>query len=86
MGRYEFQAHQVEIAATPAEAYLALGMASISGRDGSPDRIEAHKWFNIAAVRGCREAIERRSEVASEMTAEEIASAQRAARQWLTLH
>lgn len=86
MGRFEFQLQQVEIAPTPGEAYLALGMASISGRDGAPDRIEAHKWFNIAAVRGCREAIARRGEVAAEMTAEEIAEAQRAARQWLTLH
>lgn len=86
MGRYEFQLEQVEIAATPGEAYLALGMASISGRDGAPDRVEAHKWFNIAAMRGCREGVARRSEVAAEMSAEEIAQAQRAARQWLTLH
>ncbi|WP_342362319.1 sel1 repeat family protein [Terrarubrum flagellatum] len=86
MGRFEFRSEQLETAATPAETYLALGMASISGRDGEPDRVEAHKWFNIAAIRGCREAAARRGEVAIEMSAEEIAQAQRAARQWLTLH
>ncbi len=86
MARYDFSFEQGETGATPAEAFLALGMASISGRDGAPDRVEAHKWFNIAAVRGCRDAVARRGEVAAEMSSEEIANAQRAAREWLKLH
>ncbi|MET0605987.1 MAG: hypothetical protein ABWZ80_05995 [Beijerinckiaceae bacterium] len=85
MARQDLPLHS-EAASTPAEAYLALGLASISGRDGAPDRVEAHKWFNIAAARGCREAADRRCELAVEMSGEEIARAQRAAREWLTLH
>jgi hypothetical protein len=86
MARIDSPEHQLEIAAMPAEAYLALGQASISGRDGAPDRIAAHKWFNIAVTRGCRDAVTLRAEVAEEMSADEIARAQRAAREWLTLH
>ncbi|MGL4324153.1 MAG: hypothetical protein ACRCTD_08930 [Beijerinckiaceae bacterium] len=70
----------------PADAFLALGLACAAGRDGTPDLVEAHKWLNIAAMRGCREAIARRAELACEMQAAEIANAQRAAREWLRLH
>lgn len=47
------------------------------------DLIEAHKWFNIAAARGHEEAAYCRADVADEMTAREIAEAQRRARRWL---
>jgi len=49
-------------------------------------RMEAHKWFNIAAMRSNDEAARLRREIAAEMAPEEIATAQRAAREWLTLH
>ena len=45
--------------------------------------IQAHKWFNLAAVAGSEEAQACRSEVAEDMSAREIAEAQRAARAWL---
>jgi TPR repeat protein len=60
---------------------LACADAPIPGA-----RIEAHKWFNIAAMRGNAEAALLRQELAAEMTPAEIAGAQRAAREWLTLH
>ena len=47
------------------------------------DLIEAHKWFNLAAVAGSEEAQHCRAEIADEMTAREIATAQAAARAWL---
>ena len=50
------------------------------------DRIAAHKWFNLAAARGNQKAAEHRREIAAEMSAAEIAAAQRAAREWLTTH
>lgn len=50
------------------------------------DRIAAHKWFNLAAARGNRKAIDHRREIAAEMSAMEIAAAQRAAREWLRMH
>lgn len=50
------------------------------------DRVAAHKWFNLAAARGNRKAVEHRREIAAEMSSVEIAAAQRAAREWLTTH
>jgi hypothetical protein len=43
----------------------------------------AHKWFNLAAMAGSSEAKEVRRELARDMTAGEIAEAQRLARQWM---
>lgn len=68
------------------EALFELGLACATGRIGNPDLVAAHKWFNIAAFRGYDEARIRRAEVASEMTRDQIAAAQRAARDWLTRH
>jgi hypothetical protein len=69
-----------------ADALFELGLAYCSGRDVEIDLIEAHKWFNLAALRGNREAKHYRSELASEMTRAEIGQAQRRAREWLSLH
>lgn len=65
-------------------AYFDLGVAYSTGSHGATcDLIEAHKWFNLAAVGGHEEAPICRAEVADEMTAREIAEAQRRAREWL---
>lgn len=65
-------------------AYFDLGVAFSTGSHGaSCDLIEAHKWFNLAAVAGHEEAAHCRAEVADEMSAREIAEAQRRAREWL---
>lgn len=61
--------------------YFARGLKYSCGKN--VDLIQAHKWFNIAALRGNREARIYRSEVAMEMTRSEIAEAQRQARAWL---
>ena len=67
-----------------AGACFDLGVAYSTGCNGAPcDLIEAHKWFNLAAARGHEEAGFCRADIADEMTAREIAEAQRRARQWL---
>jgi TPR repeat protein len=67
-----------------ASAYYDLGVAFSTGSHGvSCDLIEAHKWFNLAAARGHEEAAWCRADISDEMTAREIAEAQRRARQWL---
>jgi len=67
-----------------AGACYDLGVAFSTGSNGAPcDLIEAHKWFNLAAARGHEEAAHCRAEISEEMTAREIAEAQRRARQWL---
>ena len=45
--------------------------------------MQAHKWFNIAAMRGHVNAARLRREIAEQMSDSEIGSAQRAARDWL---
>ncbi|MEE4201038.1 hypothetical protein [Erythrobacter sp.] len=65
-------------------ALFDLGVAYSTGSDDiACDLVEAHKWFNLAASRGHEEAAQCRADVSDEMTAREIAEAQRRARQWL---
>ena len=68
------------------EVFFELGMMYASGRSVPADLVSAHKWFNLAALRGNCEATRLRREIAEEMSAAEIAAAQRAARDWLTTH
>ena len=63
-----------------------LGMIYSAGIDVRQDLVEAHKWFNLAAIRGNAEAAAYRQEVAREMSPRDVAAAQRAAREWLTTH
>ena len=68
------------------DALYELGVTYSTGRGGiCVDLIEAHKWFNLAALSGCTRGQECRAEIAAEMTAREIAEAQRQARGWLSV-
>ena len=69
-----------------ADTIFELGMMYASGREVPVDLITAHKWFNIAAMKGHGEAAQLRREVAVEMQDAEIGQAQRAARDWLKAH
>ncbi len=65
-------------------ALFDLGVAFSTGSHGAEcDLVEAHKWFNLAAAQGHEEAAWCRADISDEMTAREIAEAQRRARQWL---
>ena len=66
------------------DALFELGVAYSTGRGGvAVDLVEAHKWFNLAALSGCTRGQACRAEISVEMTAREIAEAQRQARAWL---
>jgi len=68
-----------------SSAYFDLGVAFSTGSHGVQcDLIEAHKWFNLAASQGHEEAAWCRADVSDEMSAREIAEAQRRAREWLS--
>ena len=60
-----------------------LGMMYSVGRDVPIDLVSAHKWFNLAAMKGNSDAIRLRRELADQMSEGEIAAAQRAARDWV---
>jgi uncharacterized protein len=65
-------------------AYYDLGVFYSTGSGGvTLDLIEAHKWFNLAAVNGVEAAQACRAEISEDMTAREIATAQGAARAWI---
>jgi TPR repeat protein len=66
-----------------ADAFYALGMMYCVGESVAVDLVSAHKWFNLAAMRGNQDAVRLRREIAQEMSEGEIAQAQRAARAWL---
>ena len=59
------------------------GLKFSTGVDVEMDLIEAHKWFNLAALKGNVEARDRRRELAEIMTENQISAAQKAARDWL---
>lgn len=69
-----------------AESIFELGMKYCSGTGAIQNLVEAHKWFNIAAMKGSDSAKRYRLDIAVEMSADEIAEAQRMARAAMTLH
>jgi hypothetical protein len=86
MGRFEAVAAEATTLAAVgdgAEVFFQLGMMYSTGSSVPADYVSAHKWFNIAAMRGSKDAIRLRREVAELMSEAEISAAQRAARDWL---
>jgi len=59
-------------------------MYSTELEDRGVDYVEAHKWFNLAAMMGSAPAKAYRDEIKAEMSVEDLTLAQRAARGWLT--
>jgi uncharacterized protein len=77
---------ETSFAGASPEQFFQLGIMCSTGQAMPLDMVAAHKWFNIAASLGLKDAIRLRNEVAAEMSESEIANAQRAARAWLTRH
>jgi TPR repeat protein len=77
----------VPVAATAVpDVLFERGLYWASGRSGVVNLVAAHKWFNLAALKGRVDAIEMRREVAEQMSDAEIAAAQRDARAWMIAH
>ena len=68
------------------DALFELGLMYASGREVGQDFITAHKWLNLAALRGNDEAKRYRLELSREMSKQQIAAAQKLAREWMTKH
>jgi len=66
-----------------ADALYNLGLAYSTGQGVGVDFVAAHKWFNLAAMRGVEEAKRWRAQISGEMNGAQIAEAQRLAREWL---
>ncbi|MEA3029122.1 MAG: uncharacterized protein QOG13_447 [Sphingomonadales bacterium] len=78
------ESKMVDAAMGDVQALYELGVAYSTGIGGvEVDLVEAHKWFNLAALNGSGVAQECRADISEDMTAREIAEAQRQARAWL---
>lgn len=85
-----FEMNNVEMAAmgggATADILFEMGLVAATGRDCAVNLVEAHKWLNIAAIKGSDRAAQLRAEVAALMSKSELASALRSAREWMTIH
>jgi TPR repeat protein len=65
------------------DALYNLGLAYSTGQAVDVDFVAAHKWFNLAALKGVTEAKGWREQISAEMSSDQIAEALRLAREWL---
>ena len=82
MARHEHAGSEAQLASTEVP-FFELGMMHASGRSGTADLVAAHKWFNLAAMRGDAEAVRLRHEIAREMSSAEIGRASCRERVWI---
>jgi TPR repeat protein len=68
-----------------ADALYNLGLAYSTGQGVDVDFVAAHKWFNLAAMKGVELAKNWRAQISREMNTNQIAEAQRLAREWLSI-
>ena len=64
-----------------AEAQYNLGLMYGKGQGVPMDDVRAHMWFNLAAVKGDADAVKNRDIAASKMTPQQMAEAQKLARE-----
>jgi hypothetical protein len=67
-------------------AQYNLGLMYDSGYGVPQDYVQAHMWYNIAGVSHESVAVSYRDIVAREMTPDQVAEAQRLAREWIEKH
>ncbi len=88
MGQDAYLPHTLDVNLSAArsgdpQAYYELGLMFSTGEGVELDLVEAHKWFNLAVIKGIESAKIYRAELASEMSTEDISAAQKSAREWL---
>ncbi|MCV9963507.1 sel1 repeat family protein [Pararhizobium sp. BT-229] len=69
-----------------ADVFCEMGLMYATGRGCDIDLIAAHKWLNIAAIKGSDRAAALRADLAMTMSKMDLATALRAAREWMTMH
>jgi TPR repeat protein len=82
----ELREFETEAGKGRVEALYNLGLAYSTGQGVGVDYVAAHKWFNLAAMKGVNEARTWRAQLSREMSSGQIAEAQRQAREWLLRH
>jgi TPR repeat protein len=69
-----------------AVAQFNLGVSYMNGWGVPLDYVSAHKWFDLVAASDNEKGHRFREEVAKRMTPDQIAEAQRMAREWMAKH
>ena len=83
---FMMQSRMADAEGGDVDALFDLGIAFSTGAAGiDVDLVAAHKWFNLAALNGSTRGQECRADIADEMSAREIAEAQKQARAWLAV-
>jgi uncharacterized protein len=77
------EAHAAAAKIGSAGDLYKLGLIYSTGQGAEIDLVQAHMWFNLASLKGFPPAKACRKELADQMSSTEIATAQRAAREWL---
>ena len=87
MARYEMNTMEASMGGeAQADVFCEMGLVYATGRGCDIDLVAAHKWLNIAAIKGSERAAMLRAELMQSMTKTELAKALRAAREWMTMH
>lgn len=81
-----FENKQGNLMSVDGETLMQLGLQYCLGQGVAQNRVEAHKWFSISALKGCEAAKAYRIELAQEMSVQEIATSLRLARELITVH
>ncbi|HBF30562.1 sel1 repeat family protein [Rhizobium sp.] len=85
-----FDAQQAEMATlggeTQADVFRIIGLMYATGRGCDQNLVAAHKWLNIAAIKGCDRSVNFRANLAAAMSKQQLAEALRDAREWMTCH
>lgn len=85
-----FEVRDIEMAVaggqSRADVFCNLGLIYATGRGCPVDLIAAHKWLNIAAIKGSERAASLRADLARNMSKADLATALSAARTWMTSH
>ncbi len=88
MARFEMRDIEMAVAGgqSRADVFCNLGLIYATGRGCPVNLVAAHKWLNIAAIKGSERAASLRADLARNMTKADLATALRAARDWMTTH
>ena len=87
MARYEMNNMEAAMGGeTQADVFCEMGLMYATGRGCEINLVAAHKWLNIAAIKGSERAALLRAELGRSMSKPELAKALRAAREWMTIH
>lgn len=88
MARFDFNTAENGSMGASAQADILfnMGLMYATGRDCDVNLVAAHKWLNIAAIKGCERAAQLRTELGASMSKLELATALRGAREWMTTH